>query len=388
MNQQGHADALGRLAAGLSADSIFAVERSQVAGTPALWDEMITLQAGGEQRFLRVRSSADEGGAPIGRWWSPAPAARAQSLAKALHDAAIWTLQSAPVAPGEELITWRWVTAAGVGRLSVTAGSPLLIQLTKLDLEFRRVANELVNGHLGAELTCQVSLAEPDTEGGATDGSVWLVNEGSHDCLVANPLLRTGRGSDFFRLELGHLDQEEPGVTGLGIQYSAMPMPRMDAPPPPWDNPYLLLRAGDFLECPVGVPLNPPGQGRHFLRAVYSRYGDDSVIGGVPVVRGRAFSEEHELEVLGGKIRIKGTKERRGAPRTTKRNESLIGQGPTEPNLLRTAVEGAPAVMEPPVQPGPPPPQVEESSEPPEPEQDKERSFGPDPRLLKTRLDK
>ncbi len=375
MSQQAHGIALASIAAGADPGAPFAVERSQTAGTPALWHEVISVEAGESQHYLRVRSQADEGGAPIGRWSAPAMGEQVQALAQALCDAAIWTLASEPVAPGEELITWRWVTAAGVGSLSVPAGSGLLSQLAPLDLVIRKVANALVRIHAGAELSCQVSLVERD---GATEGSVWLVNEGDRDCLVLNPLHPTGRGSDFFRLEMGHLPDEQPGVTGLGIQYAAMPMVQLDAPPPPWDNPYLLLRSGDMLECPTGAPLSPPRKGRHFLRAVYSRYGDEHEIGGVPVIRGRAFSEEHELQQVDGAVQIKGAPgaARREGDRSTLWSTPEGVGGPQEPDLLRTAVEGAPALDLPPPEAGPPP-RTEESSEPPAPADE----------LLKTRLD-
>ena len=347
-------EALARLAGGVGERDIFAVERSQRAGSPALWEEVISLHSGrqGEQRYLRVRSQADEGGAPIGLWWGPATTKRATALAAALHDAAIWTMPDEAVAPGEEMITWRWVTAAGVGSLSVPGGSPCLNRLRQLDLELRRVANALTRNHGGVELTCQVSLL--DKEEGEAAACIWLVNEGDHDGLVENPLLPSRRGSDFCRLEMGHLPDETEGVTSLGIRYSALPRPRQDSLPPPWNSSHLLLRAGDFLECPFSIPLHPQGSGRRFLRAVYSCYGDDRVIGNLPVVRGRAFSEEHELEVVDGKVCIKG--EQPPAPTDGSHD------------LLSTEVEGRPAITEP-------------SSRPPSP------GF-PSSDLLKTRIDK
>ena len=174
------------------------------------------------------------------------------------------------------------------------------------------------------------------------------------DGLVENPLLPSRRGSDFCRLEMGHLPDETEGVTSLGIRYSALPRPRQDSLPPPWNSSHLLLRAGDFLECPFSIPLHPQGSGRRFLRAVYSCYGDDRVIGNLPVVRGRAFSEEHELEVVDGKVCIKG--EQPPAPTDGSHD------------LLSTEVEGRPAITEP-------------SSRPPSP------GF-PSSDLLKTRIDK
>ena len=337
-------EALGRLAAGVGARDIFAVERSQRAGSPALWEEVISLHAGGQgvQRYLRVRSQADEGGAPIGRWWAPAPSQRATSLAAALLDLAIWTLPSEAIAPGEEVITWRWVTQAGVGQLAVPAGSPTLNRLRPLDLELRRVANTLTRDHRGAELTCQVSILDL-AQDGVGAASIWLVNDGDHDCLVENPLSRSSRGCDFFRLELGHLPEEEEGVTGLGIQYGALAMPRLDNLPSPWDSTHLMVRAGDFLECPLSVPLQPPPSGRNFLRAVYSRYGADDEIGGVPVVRGRAFSEEHEVEMVDGKVRFKGAPAKPSPPASSPSPQPPPSPKPRpaqpNPDLLKTRVD-------------------------------------------------
>jgi len=349
-------EALKRLAEGVGARDIFAVERVQRAGTPALWEELISFHAGpmGEQRYLRVRSKADEGGAPIGLWWGQATAKRATALAAALNDAAIWTISSEPVAPGGEESTWRWVTKAGVGSLSLPAGSLTQKRLSKLDLELRRVANALTRNHGGVELTCQVSLM--DREEGETAACIWLVNEGDHDCLVGNPMHKDQRGSDFCRLEMGRLPDEPEGTTGLGIRYNALPRPEQDSLPPPWDSTHLLLRAGDFLECPFSIPLHMSGSGRRFLRAVYSCYGDHRVIGGLPVVRGRAFSEEHELEVVDGKVCIKG------------QEQPVPSDEPTD--LMSTEVEGRPAITEP-------------SDEPPSPSP----KF-PSSDLLKTRIDK
>lgn len=312
--------ALERLADGLAPGDIFAIERHQQVGSPSLWEERITLQHGRQMRVMRSRSPVDEGGVPIGRWWSDADPERGRALAAALRDAAVWELRSEPVLPGAEATVWRWVTLAGAGEVCAPAGSMLLLRLADLDLELRRLANTLISSHRGAELACQVSLrpddaadrlviVDPALSDGGFLGGIWLCNDGDHPFLLPNPFRSPPRGSDYLRLELGVVPDEQPGVTGLGITYNALSMPVPSRLESPWDAPYIPLRPGDLLECPVEAPLglrSVEGRGRTLIRAVFSNYDARSSIGGMPVVCGRVFSEEHELTVEKGALRLKG----------------------------------------------------------------------------------
>lgn len=289
------APALQQIAAGPRPDDFFAVEYHQCAGTPSFWDERITFALHRTQSYCSVRNLVDVGNAPIGRWEAPADSARAQIIATAMCAAQIWNLRSTAVAPGEALIHWRYLTAAGSGEFSVTESAPQLMALSALDTELRELANDLKHAHAGAELRCELRLDA--TANNASVAIITLVNTGMRDALIANPFTQSHTEADYLRVELGYCPPDEPGVTGMGIEYrpvSAAPLPGL-LTAAPWDSDYVLLRAGQRIECPLQVPVPQPQRVGHFVRAVYSNYGLESEIAGLPVLRGRAFSTELAL---------------------------------------------------------------------------------------------
>ena len=287
------AETLQRIAGGLGPDDRLIMERFQTAGTPSYWEEEITIEHNGRQRYLRVRSPVDEGGASIGLWESPADPRAVRAIANALYKTQIWNLSDAPVEPGEELITWRYVADDEEGTLSVPAGSPILSTLSNLDLQLRRLANLLVGTGNGAALECELILGRPID--GAISAGIALVNHGKQDCLVQNPLMPSRRESDYIRIEAGAAPAEAPGVTGLGIRYVPLPMPRPEVLSPPWDQELVPLKANSRVNWPVTVPLRIASLQGNFARAVYSHYGTATGTPELPVVRGRAFSIEHAL---------------------------------------------------------------------------------------------
>lgn len=287
--------ALEEVAARVRPEQVFALERYQASGTPPLWEEAIAIRHGHQQTFCRLRSPADEGGVPIGRWHGPAEGALVQLLARTLLEVGLLELVSEEVPPGAPLLRWRYLTEAGLGELVAPAAAPTLEVLEPLELELRRLANDLEDTHRGAELRCELELTS--TAGGAS-ARVRLVSSGSEDILLANPLARNAGPRQFLRVEMGPPPEATPGVTEAGIQYQALPLPVLPSPlPPPWDQRLLLLRAGASLELPVPVPLLAARPGRSLVRAVYAGYGFEPDVAGVPVIRGQAFSEELEVEL-------------------------------------------------------------------------------------------
>lgn len=287
--------ALEEVAAGARPEQVFALERYQTAGTPPLWEEEIAIRHGRQQTFSRLRSLADEGGAPIGRWHGPADEALVQLLARTLLEVGILELVSEEVPPGAPLVRWRYLTVAGLGELVAPAASPALEVLEPLELELRRLANDLEEAHRGAELRCELELASTSK---GVSARVRLVNNGDEDLLIANPLAGDAGPWQFLRVEIGSPPEETPGVTEAGIEYQALPLPVFPSPlPPPWDRQLLLLCAGASLELPAPVPLAAERPGPCFVRAVYAGYGPEQEVAGVPVIRGQAFSEELEVEL-------------------------------------------------------------------------------------------
>lgn len=288
------ADQLRRIAAG-SGDRL-AVGRVQVAGEPDGWFEHIAYERGGLQRFTRTRSQADEGGAPIGEWQAAADDAQAQVLASALVQAQAWTADSGTeLLPGMEIVNWTCVTADGVLDIVAPSASPLIQRFASVDLALRRIANRLEEQGAGAML--RVAL-QAKTAGDQVGVRVGLINDGHQRAVLVNPLLGEGGPAGYLRLELAPMPPEVPGETGFGAAFA--PVPAALLPPgaevAPWTDEYLVLDSAGRLLLPQAVAFTLPAPGRYLLRAVYANHGRLAQVAGVPVIRGRAFSNEVVVE--------------------------------------------------------------------------------------------
>jgi hypothetical protein len=286
---------LNRLAQGAAAGDRLAVGRVQAAGEPHGWYESISYERGGLVRYLRSRSQADEGGAPIGVWQAPADDASAQALASALCAVQAWNVPSATdLPPGAEVVNWSCVTSDAILDLVVGGGSPVLQAFAPLDLVLRRLANGLVEGSAGASL--RVAL-QAKVVGAAAVVRVALINDGHQRAVLVNPLVDEPTDADHFRLEIAPLPPSVPNETGYGAVFAPCPVsllpPQVD---PPWDEPYLVLDAASRLLLPHAPSVPLPGPGRYLLRAVYSNQGLLDQVAGLTVIRGRAFSNEVVVE--------------------------------------------------------------------------------------------
>jgi hypothetical protein len=272
----------------------FGVERFQSAGTPALWEEQISVTHGGLQLFRSTRNSVDEGGIPIGEWSAPVEPEILRGLAEAMLVAQPWTLGAASIAPGQEAIEWRFVTPGGSFQRVVEGGSSALFTLAPLDSQMRSVAYALKEAHHGAELRCSVSVKKG---AGGYLAQVHFHNDGDKDGVFANPLKRSKTPDEFCRIDVGRMPVEQPGVTSLGISYE--PLVELQHLPIPgdagWQDDFLVLPAKSAKTFPTPLPLNVPPVPGVCVRAVYSNYGADRVWAGMPVLRGRVFSKDEEV---------------------------------------------------------------------------------------------
>ncbi len=267
-------------------------ERLTSVGEPAYWQEQIRIQHNAQQQYLRTRSVVDEGGVPIGVWQGPAEVKTIQSLAHGLGQALAVPLQASGIEPGEEVTTWRCAIDQETWQLSAASGSPLFETLGNVDLMFRRIANNLVGSRTGAALNTELLIERVD--GGNCMLGMALVNTGNQDCYLQNPLLYPSEHS-YLQLEIGAAPNDPPGVTGLGIQYRALPVRIAAVLPQPWNEALLILKAGQRLICPLHTELQIQALNGYFMRAVYSHYGHAGTNADFPLVRGRVFSAERHI---------------------------------------------------------------------------------------------
>jgi len=267
-------------------------ERITSVGEPSYWEEQIRIQHNAQQQYVRTRSVVDEGGVPIGVWQAPAEVETIKSLAQSLGQALAVPLQGSGIEPGEEVTTWRCAINQQNWQLSAASGSALFDSLGNVDLVFRRIANTLVGARAGAALNAELLIERVD--GGNCMLGMALVNTGNQDFYLQNPLLYPS-GHNYLQLEIGAAPNDPPGVTGLGIQYRPLPVRIASVLPQPWNEPVLLLQAGQRLICPLHTELQIQALNGYFMRAVYSHYGYASANTDFPLVRGRVFSAERHI---------------------------------------------------------------------------------------------
>lgn len=285
--------ALERAAAGLEPGAVMAVERHVSAGTPSFWEERLGWRHGHEERYRTVRSSVDEGGAPIGTWSGPALPERGTELAAALLETELWGRPSTPVEPGEDLVTWRVVAHDATATYSCPATHPGARVFGQADMLLRRVANTLVKAGSGAALVVELKLT-PTAD--MVVAEMVLHNAGKEAGLLPNPLrVRGPADANYFRIELAPPEQDAPGTTGLGPVFAPVDFEAPSALPAPWDRDHLVLAPGARLALPVLVPVRRDVRPGSLLRAVWSCYGAPERVAGMPVLGGRAFSRETPL---------------------------------------------------------------------------------------------
>lgn len=291
------ADTMRRLAAGPQPTDRLAIGRVQIAGEPHGWHESIAFERNGWQRYMRTRSFADAGGAPIGQWQAPADDQYTAQLAAALCTVQAWNADPGPVefVPGMEVVNWTIITRDAVLDLIVPSGSPLLPRFMPVDLLLRRIANSLEEQASGSMLRVAMQHRQM---GDQVALRIALINDGNQRVIVVNPFVAAVGDSDFFRLELATLKLDAPGESGYGAVF--YPLPDQLLPPPartgPWADDYLVIDAANRLLLPHTLTITLPAPGRFMLRAVLSRHGALDQIAGIPVARGRAFSNEVVVE--------------------------------------------------------------------------------------------
>jgi hypothetical protein len=188
-------------------------------------------------------------------------------------------------------VNWTCVTSQGVLDLAAASSSPLLRALIPVDLELRRIANTLEESRAGAQMRTGMRA---QVRGNSVALSLAFGNDGTRRLLLVNPLRFAGSEENYFRVEIAPLPEELPNETGYGAVFK--PVPLQLVPPgiaaDPWQDDYFVIGPGDRVLLPTTPLAGPLPPGSYLVRAVYSNYGLLGSIAGVPVIRGRSFSNE------------------------------------------------------------------------------------------------
>lgn len=267
--------------------------RIRRGGTPLLWEETISIELGGKAHYSSLRSFVDAAGWPIGIWETPANEQTVRALARTLLEVKFWDIPIPPVAPGGEENRWECSVGNGVISLSADDGPGILMKMAKVDLLFRRIANDLIASRSGAALNCKLHISHRGT---TAEVEVALVNEGNMDFQIQNPLKSPDVRNNFLRVEIGAVPAEVPGVTGSEIAYKPLDFPDTGKPSAPWDQDCIILKAGQEVIWPFKLPIDLSARRGQFVRAIYSHYGTTRTHAGLPLVRGRVLSSETQLK--------------------------------------------------------------------------------------------
>ena len=274
------------------ADSKFRLQRIRTAGTPLLWEEIISIELGGNSSYSTLRSFVNAGDMPIGLWEKPAAEQTIQSIAETLVQLKFCDIDSTPVAPGGEENKWELSVKDG-DFVIATGGDPdIMMKLSELDVQLRRIANELVSSKSGCALNIQLTILQ---KGETAEVQVALTNEGNTDFQIQNPCKSSQDDINFLRVEMGAAPGEIPGITGADIAYRPLTFPKSNTLPPPWDQDFIVLKVGQKIVYPSQLYIDLSAHRGDFVHAIYSHYGNTTTDPDLPLIRGRVFSEETQL---------------------------------------------------------------------------------------------
>jgi hypothetical protein len=229
----------------------------------------------------------------MGHWEKPAAEQTIRSIAETLLQLKFSDIDSTPVAPGGEENKWE-LAVEDKEVILFTSGDPnTTMKLSALDVQLRRIANNLIASKNGAALNIQLLVKRVDT---MAEVQVALINKSNMDFQIQNPFISSNEKINFLQVELGEAPVEVPGVTNAGIVYRPLMLPSSEILPEPWDQDNIVLKAGTKIICPFQLQIDLLAQRNHFLRATYSHYGNTSSNPNLPLVRGRVFTSELKLK--------------------------------------------------------------------------------------------
>jgi len=284
------ADALRKMTGGDISGEPLTVERIRLRGVTALWEEKIFFKQDDVQKYSTTRSFVDAGGSPIGIWESPAAPRTALSLAQSLVAAKVWDLPSVNPQPGAEINGWYFSTREAKGNLIVSSNPAVLMKMSDVDMHLRRIANDLLDSKSGAAVSCRLTLTP--SGGNWVVASASILNEGSRDCMIPNPFTLKGANTDFIQFEIGAPPVRQEGITGSDVQYTPIQTSAPKLLAPPWDGDYIEMLANESLVFPFQPSIDVSRHKGYFVRAVFSHFGTAETNPGLPLVRGRVFSNE------------------------------------------------------------------------------------------------
>jgi len=274
----------------------FAIKHSRRAGTPLLWEEVISIELDGNMHYSTLRSFVDAGGSPIGFWAGASDPGTVQALAETLLQVKFRDIPSTPIMPGGEANSWEVMIQDE--KIVITTGDDpdIMMELSPVDVLLRRTANQLVSSHNGAALKLQLFT---EIKGKTATVQVAFINDGDKDLQIQNPLIQADHDKTFLQIEIGVPPVEVAGITGADIKYQPLSLPSIKNPPAPWDKPYIALKAGEQIVCPLQLPIDLPTHLGHFIKATYANYApneNSTASSSLPLIRGQVFSLENKLK--------------------------------------------------------------------------------------------
>ena len=116
------------------------------------WEEKFSIELGGQSRYSTLRSFVNAGGSPIGIWEAPTDPATVRAHAETLLQLKFWDIPSRPITPGAEENCWEIAVQDEKVVLSVGGDPNTLLKLSPVDVQLRRIANDLIASKNGAAL--------------------------------------------------------------------------------------------------------------------------------------------------------------------------------------------------------------------------------------------
>ncbi|MBI2689145.1 MAG: hypothetical protein HYX27_22815 [Acidobacteria bacterium] len=280
----------------------FGLERYIVYGPPMgsslrQWEERLTLRGNGEAAYENMRSITDGSGDEVGLYRGTVSRQALADVIELVDQVGLMDEAPYRIEPADMAIRIT-IIAGGIEAVKhIGVNEPERIQ--HLQPLFRRLQEiELrVRNHPARTMSIEMSTPESAEVGmQVLPVNLRFVNRGTESYWINHPR-SLGKGAYYDRCSLnyGLRPSIEPGITPPPIEV----MEAVLRPDREEGLQMIWLPAGAVQEARLLAEVNFHQPGEFLLRAVYSNYSGEDLVGGVPRMRGCVFSAENSMPVSG-----------------------------------------------------------------------------------------
>jgi len=266
------------------------IEYNYTAGTPIQCAEQLIIHGDGKSTFSTIRSRMDLAGEEIGTFESKINKDKIRALVQQLKDAGFESLPPQEGRSGYPIHRLA-ISIKGIYTASTFMTFPQEMEIVGDTL--REIIN-IVRENKVRVLKLTLDTKKP-SKGKPLDMTINFHNLGNEAFFLKNPIIMQKTRQNVFVIEYGQIPEEKEGYTSPPIEWKQSQLENLKAEKD--EQNYIYLKPGEVhpISVPKAVIINEPGN--YLMHLIYSNYELVQSVGGIPVLRGHAVSDEFEFSL-------------------------------------------------------------------------------------------